>query len=64
MLVTDSSSIPWTEGRVWKDEVEEEEEDGEDADGLGHLSLPTHHLLLMLLLRSDVQNSLAIPNHL
>ena len=57
--------MAWTEGCVGEGEVEEEEEDGEDADGLRHLSLPTHlPLLLLLLLRSDVQNSLAIPNHL
>ena len=44
------------------DEVDEDDDEDEDPDGLNHLSL--HTLLLLLLLpRSDIQNSLAICNH-
>jgi len=44
------------------DEVDEDDDEDEDPDGLDHLYL--HTLLFLLLLpRSDIQNSLAICNH-
>ena len=49
-------------GEKIMDEVDEDDDEDEDPDGLGHLSLDTL-LLLPLLPRSDIQNSLAICNH-
>ena len=42
------------------DEVDEDEDEDADADHINHLPLDT---LLLLLPRSDIQNSLAICNH-